>query len=176
MQIYGLYAHIRKICDYTDFYYYSVYSDYSDYIYRFKLKWAFQIQNGMCCKRTSQTQFIMLETSSDLLFELHDTGKSRNWIQQISQGLPLQYLTTVWWLSTRTKPFLRIKYLLRNIPVPNKNSFAGLNPCTPNWLSSVWTCHRESHSKMFPRNKTPRSNSNRLAFCKLAILFWIWQE
>ena len=33
---------------------------------------------------------------------------------------------------------------------------------------SIRSCHRESHSKMLTRNKTPRSNShgNRLDFCK----------
>ena len=45
MQFYGLYALIRIICDFTDYFDYFVYSDYSDYIYRFELKWAFQIQN-----------------------------------------------------------------------------------------------------------------------------------
>jgi len=37
-------------------------------------------------------------------------------------------------------------------------------------------CHGTSCSNMLTMNKTLRSNSNRLAFCKFALLFCFWQE
>ena len=45
-------------------------------------------------------------------------------------------------------------------------------------LHWLWAQKNMSSRKSFglTRNKTPRSNSNRLAFFISAILFWIWQE
>ena len=129
---------LSDYCDYSNL----NYSAYSDYMYRFELKRAFQMNNGMDAARTSQSQSMNLETISETFLETHRKSTSRTGSHTIMHSR-FNHLSK--WMNCKSKmmtrhkhgAFLAVQALPRNKSVRKCTCLSGLNRCTPNWLSNL---------------------------------------